>query len=70
MEGKKEIVEMKALKNTVERLFTETECSAEYKAVMAEALALRWRAIADNEINLELAKREAAERKENEHAAS
>ncbi len=58
-----EDVKMKAFKNSVEQLFDNVDISAEYKAVFAEMLSYKWRALSNYRINETLAK---AERKEAE----
>ncbi len=48
-------IKMKGFKNSVEDLFNRADCSTEYKAVLAEMLAHKWRTISDNLINKKLA---------------
>ncbi len=50
-----EDIKMKGFKNSVEDLFNRADCSTEYKAVLAEMLAHKWRMISDNQINKKLA---------------
>lgn len=50
-----EDIKMKGFKNSVEDLFNRADCSTEYKAVLAEMLAHKWRTISDNMINKKLA---------------
>ena len=63
MDENNENVTMKALKNSVEELFNSAKCSAEYKAVLAELLAQRWRTISDAQINLQLSQMSGKENK-------
>ena len=50
-----EDIKMKGFKNSVEDLFDRADCSTEYKALLAEMLARKWRTISDNLINKKLA---------------
>ncbi len=60
MEGIKE----KGFYNSVNDLFNRADCSVEYKAVVAEMLAYKFRMISDNQINKKLAEtKENAENK-------
>ena len=50
-----EELRMKGFYNSVNELFNTAACSTEYKALLAEMLARKWRAISDNLINKKLA---------------
>ena len=59
-----EDIKMKGFKNSVEDLFNRADCSTEYKAVIAELLAHKWRIISDTKINNKLADISKAEGEE------
>lgn len=62
-----EDIKMKGFKNSVEDMFNRADCSIEYKALLAEMLAHKWRSISDSRINKKLAELPNAEGKgENE----
>lgn len=63
-----EDIKMKGFKNSVEQLFDKADCSTEYKALLAEQLAYKWRMISDTKINEQL--KTIAEKGEKEDGTS
>ena len=61
-----EELRMKGFYNSVNDLFNKAACSTEYKALLAEMLAHKWRTISDGQINQALAsiERKGAEQDE------
>ncbi len=61
-----EELRMKGFYNSVNDLFNKATCSTEYKALLAEMLAHKWRVISDGQINQALANLERKGAEQNE----